>query len=125
MKYLFLFGLSLLILSGCGPQKKYYWGGYENDLYSLYKSPQAPEDEASYMTQLSILIENAKESKGLVPPGIYAEYGYSLLKTGKYSEAIEYFEREKSTWPEASPLMERLIANIHVLMNKSTPLSEK
>jgi hypothetical protein len=125
MKYLFVFGLSLLIFSGCAPQKKYYWGGYENDLYNFYKSPQTPEDQASYMAQLSTLMENAQESKGLVPPGIYAEYGYALFKTGKYPEANVYFEKEKSAWPESKPLMERLIANVHVLMNKKTPLSEK
>ena len=125
MKYLLFFGLSLLIFSGCGPQKKYYWGEYENDLYNYYKSPQTPEDQNSYMMQLSTLIANAQASKGLVPPGIYAEYGYALFKTSKYPGAIENFEKEKSAWPESKPLMERLITNVHVLMNKKIPLSEK
>lgn len=124
MKYLLFFGLSLLIFSGCA-QKKYYWGGYETDLYSYYKSPQTPEDQARFMTQLSALIAEAQELQKLVPPGIYAEYGYALSRTGKYPEAIEYFEKEASAWPESKPLMERVITNVRVLMNKQAPLSEK
>ncbi len=115
MKRLILLGLAFLICSGC-TKTLYNWGSYENDLYQYYKSPQTPEDHERYMLELFNLIEEGESDGRTVPPGIYAEYGYGLYKTGKYQQAIQYFEKERSLWPDASPLMERLISNVRTIM---------
>ena len=96
MKQLILFIGILLILSGCGKQTAYHWGNYENNLYSYYKSPGAPENHELYMTQLLTIIEKGEKKRRPTPPGIYAEYGFGLYKIGKHQEAIQYFEYYQS-----------------------------
>lgn len=57
------------------------------------------------MVQLQGIIEQNETTGDTVPPGIYAEYGYSLFQIGEYPDAIQYFEKEKSAWAESVPLM--------------------
>ena len=71
-----------------------------------------PETQEQFRAQLAAVIENAARYNKRVPPGVYAEYGYTLYKAGQHEDAIAYFRREQEAWPESSILMERLIANI-------------
>ncbi len=93
-------------LIGCVPRSMYHWGNYEDKLYKYYKNPA---EMGKMAESLAIIIEKG-EVDGRVPPGIYAEYGYLLLITGKSGEAITYFEKEKMRWPESSILMDKMIA---------------
>jgi hypothetical protein len=91
---------------GCGTTTMYYWGDYEDSLYNYYKNPAEVEE----LTEtLAVIIEKGKPD-GRVPPGIYAEYGYLLLISGNTGEAIVYFKKERSTWPESCKFMDRMIA---------------
>jgi hypothetical protein len=93
----------------------YYWGNYEDSLYAYYKSAETPQDLQVYMDRLSQIISKGEQESRQVPPGIYAEYGFGLYKMKRYNEAIAYFEKEKTAWPEAVPLMDRMIKNVRVL----------
>ena len=92
-------------LSACAPQPMYVWGSYEGGLYSYYENPENIE---VLMKALDTTIVSGEESKR-VPPGIYAEYGYILLIRNEDDEAISYFKREKSAWPESAVLMDKMI----------------
>lgn len=70
------------------------------------------------MESLFKIIEESTANGMVVPPGIYADYGYGLYQIKNYQEAIQYFEKEKALWPEATPLMERLIGNTRALMKE-------
>ncbi len=124
MKRLIAIGLAFLVFSGCA-KTIYNWGSYEDDLYRYYKSSKTQEDRERYMSQLSSLIEKSGVNGRTVPPGIYAEYGYGLYQAGKYEEAILYFEKERSLWPEARPLMERIISNVRTIMAEKEKTSLK
>ena len=106
--------LTMLFSAGC-TQRLYYWGDYEENLYAYYKSPGAPEDTLAYMGRLERLIERGEQPGRKVPPGVYAEYGYAFYKTGRPREAVQYFEKEKSVWPESGLLMDRMIKNVQSL----------
>jgi hypothetical protein len=67
------------------------------------------------------LIEETETTGRIVPPGIYAEYGYGLFQTGQYQDAMQYFEKEKSSWAEAAPLMDRMIGNVRKLVAEKEP----
>lgn len=108
----------ILICNGCAPKQTYHWGGYEDNLNTYYKSPKSPEDHQHYMESLFKIIEESTANGMVVPPGIYADYGYGLYQIKNYQEAIQYFEKEKALWPEATPLMERLIGNTRALMKE-------
>lgn len=94
------------LLGACESGDGYYWGQYEPRLYAYYEDPDA----------LGPLVEDLEstiargEEKQRVPPGLYAEYGYLLLVKRRNEEAIAYFNKEKTAWPEATVLMDKMIA---------------
>jgi hypothetical protein len=104
-----LLALSVLCaaLSGCATnQQKYDWGKYDPSLYSYYKDPtKVGELNAS----LGAIVKAADTNKALVPPGIYAEYGYLQLQQGNNAQAIDLFKQEEARWPEAKVFMDRMI----------------
>jgi hypothetical protein len=90
---------------GCTPPEHYYWGGYDASLYSLAKDPSKFQ---KYGVELQDIIKTGEKNNN-VPPGIYAEYGYFLLASGKNTEAVVCFQKEKEKWPSVSLLMDRMI----------------
>lgn len=97
--------LCLILMTGC-VQTQYQWGAYEKHLYNHYSNS---EDKAVYLLGLKEIIEDAESSKGKIPPGIYAEYGYALLDGGKPMEAILFFNKEAELWPESKFLMSKMV----------------
>lgn len=92
-------------LSGCMSTGRYDWGSYERSLYRYYKAPATQEE---FIESLSESVSEA-EASGKIPPGLYAEYGFLLLKAGKDSEARRYFEKEQEKWPESRIFMQALL----------------
>lgn len=106
MKYGLLIGvMSLVVTTACAPPTLYHWGDYEGSLYQLMKDPTRLND---YGVALNKQIIKA-EASGKVPPGIYAEYGYFLVATQKHNEAVVWFQKERTKWPESSHLMDKMI----------------
>ena len=89
--------IPLLLLTGCATQK-YNWNGYDDSLYAYYKHP---ENKEKYIKKLREIITSAEQSNTKVPPGIYAEYGYTFYEGNDYSQAIVYFTKERDAWPES------------------------
>lgn len=112
---------AVLLLSACssGPKPLYNYGDYSEDYYAAKKNVS---EESALKLQQSIeyAIENASESSsGRVAPGMYANLGYIYLKNGKNLEAILYFEKEKSIYPESAHFMDRMIKKVQVLQGDS------
>lgn len=110
-KRLFLLpALGIVLLSGCASSHLYEWGDYDEWLYENYKSPK--NDEELY-TDLSALIEKYERRKnpGTKPmaPGLYAEYGFLLMRRGESERAIVYYNKEKALWPESAVFMDSMI----------------
>ena len=91
-------------VSGCA-KTKYAWNGYDDRLYSYYKTP-AESDR--FMEALKETIQEA-EAENRVPPGIYAEYGYMLYERRKFPDSALWFAKERDKWPESRFFMERMI----------------
>lgn len=101
--------LLLPLAPGCSARTRYAWGKYDSTLYSHYKNPQ---DHEAYLERLGEIVREA-EAQDRVPPGLYAEYGFALYELGSTREALPYFEKEKSKWPESTVLMEKMIRNVN------------
>ena len=99
---------ALIFISGCAPTGLYDWGDYELALYEFYDDP---ENFDEYIEALDEIV-NESEAADRVPPGMYAEYGYVLYVSGQTGEALTYFEREKTKWPESAVFMDRMIGNV-------------
>lgn len=97
-----------LALPACVPQSQYYWGNYSEALYGYYEDPtRRPEYQAALVN-----IVEAAGPQNRVPPGIYAEIGYLELQNGNKETARQYFERERTAWPESAVFMGRMIQAI-------------
>ena len=60
-------------------------------------------------TSLGAIVKAADANTALVPPGIYAEYGYLKLQQGNNALAIDLFKQEEARWPEGKVFMDRMI----------------
>ncbi|MCG7489088.1 DUF4810 domain-containing protein [Vibrio sp. Of14-4] len=99
----------LLGLTGCKSTALYDWGEYDENLYEYYHDPIAAKE---FPAVLEKHLEQL-ESKNLRPaPGLYAEVGTFKLKSGDTKEAIAFYKKEASTWPESAPLMDALVKNL-------------
>lgn len=142
MKKFVLLIFSVVLLSSCGPTTSalYYWGPqegeatrYEQLTYKNYRT-QTPESICSLLCAYEDMVSNPGGSRGVVPPGICAEYGYLLLQPemaqifsehattkqkGVYNTADyatlfaqkgkEMMEMELELYPEASVFIKPLI----------------
>jgi hypothetical protein len=113
--FLLLPCLGFLLLSGCTSPYLYEWGKYDTWLYENYENPK--NDEELYVA-LSTLIENyeARKKPNTKPlaPGLYAEYGFLLMRRGESEQAIKYYTKEKELWPEATVFMDSMIQTAQI-----------
>ncbi len=110
---IFLLLLYTLIVGGCAREKSlYHWGDYSKTLYHLRKDVNDTTRE-QHMTELEAIVKVSKESNLSVPPGVYCELGYMYANKGNNKEALDLFVLEKTTYPESTILVNRLIARIN------------
>ncbi|MCZ4279153.1 DUF4810 domain-containing protein [Kiloniella laminariae] len=105
LKYAVLLMSGAIFLSACAAPEKYHWGSYEQDLLTYYKDNG---QQIILVENLGMMIEKGEE-QGRVPPGIYAEYGYLLLESGKFDDSVTFFRKEQESWPESETLMNAMI----------------
>jgi hypothetical protein len=111
MKVVLLLFFSVFLASGCaiGPKPNQFWfGAYSKSLYDLKKRP-SPEQLTQHQNQLISIIEKTESAKGVVPPSLYAELGFTYYQQNSFSEAVRYFELEKTHYPESLVLMNHMI----------------
>lgn len=100
--------LSTAGLTGCiTSEKTFYWGEYSSTLYDLKKNPDE-KTLAEHKKQLLLIIEESDKRRRNVPPGVFAEYGYMLLKEGKEQTGMEYLQKEITVYPESAVFIQRI-----------------
>jgi len=116
--------LSLLILfcliCGCASPSLYEWGNYDVWLYENYKNPK--DDEELYVDLTALITEyESRKNPSVKPlaPGLYAEFGFLLMRRGENKRAIEYYGKEKSLWPESATFMDSMIQTAKISEGKS------
>lgn len=104
-----LLGTSLL-LGGCvtAPKPLYQWDSYPAQVYRHFKgeSPEAQIDA------LEMQLQKLQGDGAATPPGLHAHLGLLYSKVGKDDRMVEQFELEKATFPESTPFMNRLLAQV-------------
>lgn len=109
-KYLVV--LFCVIMVGCGSTKDaFYWGNYSSTLYQYKKNPDEKTLE-NHKKEIVKIIEYAAKKNKNVPPGVFAEYGYILIKEGKQKEGLEYLEKEIQLYPESKVLISKIKTEI-------------
>ncbi|MBR6141186.1 MAG: DUF4810 domain-containing protein [Bacteroidaceae bacterium] len=100
--------LALSVTSCVTTNSLYSWYGYEDAVYTNYKKP-TDKSQAKVLEQYRAVIEKQKGTRGAVPPGLYAEYGFLLYKTGSKEEGINYMKQEIALYPESQIYISRII----------------
>ncbi len=97
-------------LGACTPVQHglYDWGDYEDGMSAQLLGNDPNEAFAIYQRTLNEI----QQRNGRVPPGLFADYGFLLYLRGDYGGAEANFAREKQLFPEAAPLMDKLIARV-------------
>lgn len=110
ISFLFAVCISLSMLSCMPTTNLYTWYKYEDLTYQYSK---APTDEL----KVKVLEQYQKMEKQLalrkvVPPGLYAEYGFMLVNNGEKQKGIELLKKEVSLYPESSKYINRIIQQL-------------
>ena len=66
----------------------------------------------NYEDQYQKMIDKQKGARGVVPPGLYAEYGYMLYRTGKKEEGLSFLKEEIKAYPESETYISRIIKQL-------------
>ena len=113
MKKLILLGAMLGLLASCSTPVKslYSWYDYEDATYQYSKKP-TDEAKTKMMAQYLKLIENQKGTRKVVPPGLYAEYGYALYMSGKKEDGLNFLKQEIKLYPESETYISRIIKQL-------------
>lgn len=101
--------MTLTMAAACTTQKPFYtWNDYEAKSYEYLKN----SDEAStqnLMETYEKIIKTQKGSRGVVPPGIYADYGFLLLQADKTVEGQQMLAKEVELYPESKVFIDRIL----------------
>ncbi len=110
MNFLLLILVTFLI-TGCATNQIYYWGDYQDLLYTQYQEPGKATPEYQ-IEKMQADVQKARGENKPLPPGFYAHLGYQYLQLGKSGEARQSFETEKKLFPESAVLMDRFIKKL-------------
>jgi hypothetical protein len=99
---------ALIGLTGCAPQQQFYWGSYEESLYSRQQQP-GPGGDLKASGMLLSTITEAQSYNAKIPPGVHADYGYLLFKQGQIDEAVAQLQKELALYPESMPFMHTMM----------------
>lgn len=101
--------LAVVLLSGCAaPKTLYSWDQYQPTVYQYYQQDKTSPDEQ--IASLQQALELARAKGKAVPPGLNAHLGLLYANTGRNTEAFQYFEAEKTLFPESTPYMNFLLS---------------
>lgn len=102
----------VLTASSCGSSSNLYsWYNYEDATYQ-YSKKTTDELQVKVLEQYKKITDKQKGLRGVVPPGMYAEYGYLLYKTGKKAEGLAFLKKEKELYPESDMYISRIIKQL-------------
>lgn len=106
--------LALTLLVGCAQQQKplYYWGDYENLIYSMYTEPGAADPDMQ-IQKLTTDIEQAHAKALPIAPGIHAHLGYMYVLKGNIESAKAEFMKEKQLYPESAQFIDGMLKRMN------------
>ncbi len=100
-----LLALPLMQLSAYG---LYSWYGYEGKSYNYLKK-RNESSRKRLMESYESMISKQKGDRAVVPPGVYADYGWMLIQDGSKERGKEMLRKEMELYPESSVFINRVL----------------
>ena len=112
MKKILLTLFVIMTITSCTTTTTLYsWYNYEDITYE-YSKKRTDELRVKVLEQYRKLTENQRGTRGTVPPGLYAEYGYLLYMTGEQEEGLKFLKEEIKLYPESDIYISRIIKQL-------------
>lgn len=111
MKKILFAALLIMSITSCATKRMYSWYDYENTAYE-YSKTRTDELKEKLLKQYKKITENQNGTRGVVPPGLCAEYGYLLYTTGKEEEGLNFLKEEIKLYPESEIYISRIIKQL-------------
>ncbi len=112
MKKFVISALCVVAMTSCQTQNSLYsWYDSEDAAYK-YTKRSSEETLTKAMAQYEMVIKKQKGVRGMVPPGVNAEYGYMLFKAGKKEEGLALLRAEIAAYPESEKFISRIIKQL-------------
>lgn len=93
----------------CSCSNLYYWGSYNSRSYMVAKNSSEEEIEQLMKTYDDITTKYTIGQRKMIPPGICADYGYFQMKAGNIDRGKYWLEKERTLYPEATTLVNRIL----------------
>lgn len=112
-KILLVFVAGMFLLTGCETVSPalYSWYDSEDATYQ-YTKRTTDQTLANAMAQYEMVVKNQKAARKVVPPGINAEYGYLLCKSGRQEEGLTLLREEIRLYPESEKFISRIVKQL-------------
>jgi hypothetical protein len=96
----------------CASNKPLYdWYDYQEDSYKYLKN--ADDKSLKQLTETyEKMIKKQNASRAAVPPGVYADYGYLLIKAGKVKDGKAMLQKEVELYPESKVFVSQIIKRL-------------
>jgi hypothetical protein len=108
MNNLLVFFIICLLFTSCVSQKElYFWDKYDVSSY-LYLKNIDEKSTQDLITTYEVIIAKQNGIRKVVPPGIYADYGFILLQTGKTEKGNLMLQEEINLYPESKIFIDRI-----------------
>ncbi len=112
MKKFVLSAICVMALCACQTKQSLYsWYDSEDATYT-YTKRGTEETLTKAIAQYEKVISKQKGVRGVVPPGVNAEYGYLLVKAGKKEEGLTLLKAEIKAYPESEKFISRIIKQL-------------
>jgi hypothetical protein len=96
------------LMSSC-VKPMYYWGKYDDAVYSHQKNLD-DRSAKKLVAAYADMVNNAKKGqRGVPPPGVYADYGFFLIQQGRDKQGERMIELEMKTYPESAFFIQQLL----------------
>lgn len=112
MKRTMFIVLAAFTLASCTTQTPLYtWAKYETTSYNYLKNSDEKSTQELIETYKKI-IEKQNGSRGVVPPGIYADYGFLLVQANRTKEGKALLLKEIALYPESKVFIDKILKTI-------------
>ena len=108
MKKIILLVTIVTITSCSAPANLYTWNKYESNSYNFLKNTNETTTN-KLSEEYKKIINKQKGIRGVVPPGVYADYGFLLLQSNNMVQAREMLQKEVELYPESKIFIDRII----------------
>nr|WP_241737582.1 DUF4810 domain-containing protein [Neptunicella marina] len=85
----------------------YYYGEYNQAVYSYFKSDELSQQEQ--IAALNQVIQKAASKGKAVPPGVHAQLGMLYFENGNQTLGEQHFMEEKQRFPESAQYIDFLL----------------